>query len=353
MGKQKKQITSVKSTKQLKLAFLALGILILFIILAKVVSFLIGLNQPISGDLKTEREYSWDGKTSFNIAIVTAKEDSSEISVLNYHPSLEKAVVLHIPDKTYLDLPKGYGLWKVGSIYKLGQEESKPVGAQLLKLSLSKLLGLPIDGIIIDQSKELKNTESLINEWRKNSLYMASFIYSSKTDLTPIEAFRLLGVVTKVREDKFVSLDFERSSVTESKLLPDSSRVLGIDNVKLDTFIRENMSDTSIIDEGSSIAIYNATSRPGLAQDVARVITNLGGDVVTIQTSEKLSAVTLVTTAPDFDKENSLTYKRVTEVYAPRCLEKECATDDRKVTSSRAQINIILGEDYYQTWYKR
>lgn len=331
---------------------MALGLLILLILLAKFASFLIGLNKPISANLKTDREYSWDGKTSFNIAIASIGYNVTDISILNYHPQEKKAVILHIADQTYLDLPKGYGLWKVGSIYKLGQEEPKPIGALLLKLSLSKLLGLPIDGIIIDQSKNKKNSEELINEWRKNSLAMALFIYSSQTDLTPIEGFRLLGAVSQVRGDKLTSLDFEKSSVTESKLLPDSSRVLGIDNVKLDTFIRNYMSDSSVIDEGVSVAIYNATTRSGMAQDVARVIANLGGNVVTISSVDNLSPTTYITTA-NLNKQKSISYRRITEVFAPNCLKINCQTNDPKVANSRAQINIVLGEDYYLTWYKR
>lgn len=353
LGKKKQAVTTVKQTKQLKLAFLALGVLILLLILARFVNFLIGLNKPMSAELKTERKYSWDGRTSFNLAVAKINGDLTQLAVLNYHPTDQKAVILNISEDTYFDLPKGYGEWKVGSIYKLGQEEQTPIGGELLKLSLSKLLGLPVDGIIIYKDKSNKSPEALVNGWRKNLLSMANFIYSSKTDLTPLEAFKLLKAVSEVRADKLISLDFERSSVTDSRLLADSSRVLGVNKVKLDTFIRENMSDGGMTSEGLSVAIYNATDHPGLAQDVARVITNLGGDVVITSTAREHESVTFVTVDPGVDKNSSPTFKRITEVFAPQCLKIDCKSADPKIVNSRAQINIVLGEDYYNTWHKR
>lgn len=340
----------------MSLAFFALGLIIFLLILGKAVGFLTSFAKPFSSELTINKQYNWDGKSSINVGFAQINPESNKtenLSIVSYSPKESKATVLHISNLVYADLPKNYGSWRVESIYKLGQEENPKVGAQLLKMSLSKLVGLPMDGIIISQKTD-GNLEDKITSWRKNPFVLTSFLTSIKTDLTPFEMGKLILSLRGVREDKLVSLDFATTSITESKLLPDSSRVLGVDNIRLDSFIRQKLADDSIVEENLTVAIFNATDRAGLAAEVSRLVTNLGANVVITTTAEKKEETSqVIVKLEDKDLLNSVTYNRLTQIYGPSCIKKPCQTTDSKVNSSRAQINIVLGEDYFKLWYNK
>ncbi len=307
------------------------------ILFGKTVGFVRSLSEPMSRDILDQKQYTWNGKSSINIAV-----KSSTVSVLNYDPSSQKIVILKIPNDTYFTLPKNFGSWPVGSIYELGQEENPSVGSELLKESLSKLLGLPIDGFITFRGDSAP-LDQVIESWHGNPFRMVSSLGSIETDLTPLEALSLMHSLSGVRPDQITWLDISQSDITDSQLLPDTTRVLGVNSVALDLFIRHTMADTSITDEGIPVAVFNATSEPGLAQDATREITNMGGNVIFTGNTDTNLSQSIVTTTDS----NDLTYERLAQIFAPQCLKNKCKSSDDKVTNSRAQINVVLGEDYY------
>lgn len=355
----KKYQKDKKVKKNLSLVFFALGLLISLILTAKTFSLFNGFFSSFSQGINSQRNYSWDGKSAVNIAFVQTDvknaSDTKEVSLISLNPKDEKITILHISNLVYTEVPKNYGAWQIGSIYKLGQEENPKIGANLLKLSLMKLTGLPVDGIIITQNNNQNfRVEDQILGLRKNFLTIVPFISSVKTDLNPFELSKLSLSFSSIRADKVVSLDFEKSNVTESKLLPDSSRVLGVDKIRLDTFIRQNLSDSTISEENLSVAVFNATEQPGLAQEASRIITNLGGNVIITSSTENTQKTSSVLIKDEDDAiKDSQTYKRLNQIFAPNCLKQKCFTEDPRINSSRAQINIVLGEDYFDTWHKR
>jgi hypothetical protein len=342
-----------KQTRTIKLSIAALGILIAVILLGNFVNFLFSLNKPVSKDLGIENSFQyWDKKTNFNL--LTVKIDpagKTKVNLITLNPKDNQTVALSLSDQIYLTVPLDFGSWTLGSVYKLGQEQSQPIGAKLLKLSVSNLLGLPIDAVIISENKNFSDSpEDFISELRKNPVFSFSLLQNIETNLSRMQAFTLFQRLSKVRSDKVISLDLSRSSITESKLLPDSSRVLGVDTVKLDYFVRENMADRQIIDEGVSIAVFNGTNHPGLANEVSRIITNIGGNVISVSSTEQKYTNSMVI----FTKEGEgLTSQRLTQIFAPGCFEKKCESTDSKITYSRAKVNIILGEDYFKLWNAR
>lgn len=344
--KQKKVNTQVKT------ALLALGLLVFILILGNIVSFFFSLNKSFSRELGNEKQYSWDGRTSINIVLTSIKNnDILQVSVLGLNPNEKKVAILHISESIYFELPKSLGSWPLGSVYKLGQEEKPAKGISLLKLSLSKLIGLPIDGIIIaDLDKSYAKSEDMILAIHKNPLNIINVITHIRSDLTLIETGKMLWSLSQIRPDKLTSLDFARSNITESKLLPDSSRVLGVDNIKLDLFIREKMADATILDEGEQVAVFNGTDNQGIAQEAARIITNMGGIVVMVSNTTSPHAKSVVVNNAQGKK--TTTYKRLAQVFAPECL-KFCQSNDTQVKDSRAQVNVVLGQDYFDKWNKR
>lgn len=330
--------------------------------------FISKLTKPIN--LHLSKEFKWDGDSSLNFLIASKKEldssyeqrsstigqSSGRISLISLHPLSKKAIVLHLPEEIYLEVPKEFGEWNLGSIYRLGQDEKPPIGASLLQLAISKLVGLPVDAVIVTENVTYaKDPEELIKRVRQHPTSIIGLLSGIETNLTPLETIKLFWLLSLVRSDKIQSINLEDSSLTESKLLPDSTRVLGIDNLRLDTFVREHMADENIQDEGISVAIFNATSRAGLAQEAARFVTNLGGNVVLISSSDIKQEKNQIFIKDSYGRNlvESKSAKRLSKMFAPDCLKKLCEVKDPKIANSRAQISIVLGEEFFKLWYSR
>ncbi len=350
------KLTAHGKNWSVKTAILALVILGLVILTSKVFSIVKSFNQPITTSLINSKNYSLDNKSTVNVLFVTnPTKVPQNLSLVSYHPKEKKAVILHISDKTFLELPKGYGSWPVGSIYRLGQEQQPQIGAYLLKLSAAKLMGLPVDGVVVFDKTADINAEDLISSWSSNPFGSYLTLGSIKSDLTKSEAISLFNSLAGVRADRLEVLDLERSNITESHLLPDSSRVLGVDTIRLDLFVREKMADEDFVNEGLSIGVFNGTDHPLLTTEVVRTITNMGGNVIIVGNTESKIGKSLVTLGENVeaDVQNSYTSNRLKQLYAPDCLANICSMDDPKINSSRAQVNIILGEDYFKKWKDR
>lgn len=342
-----------QSFKAVKPAIWALTALILLVILGKTVSFIFSLGSPYTPHLADFKTYPWDGASSYNLlyAVQSDQKKLSAISFINLQPRQKEITILHISDSVYVDVPKGYGEWTIGSIFPLGQEDGNR-GTTLLRLSLSRLVGLPLDGIVIKEGSA-DSAEEIISSLRRNQLAFLSLSRSLKSNISTWELFTLGKFMSSVRSDKVISLDLAKSTITESKLLPDSSRVLGIDNIQLDSFIRNNLADAAFIDENATIAILNATDHPGLAQSAARMVTNMGGTVIFMGNTESLQGKSVVINSGQDTKTYRITQKRLEEVFAPWCQKDPCISNDPKVVNTRAQIVIVLGEDFYSYWHKR
>lgn len=339
-----------RSQRSSRLALLTLALLLVVLVLGKTILFVASLQKPFN--VSTQKKYSWDGRSSINLVFMYLKSvQDPEISVISIHPKDQKATILSISNQTYMELPKSMGFWQLGSIYKLGQEENPPNGAALLELSLSKLLGLPIDGVIIQNGSASGSSRNLVTNLHQNPLSAALFWSNLKSDLKLPEVFNVYGQLSAIRGDKITYLDLERSDITESKLLQDSSRVLGVDSVKMDLYIRQNLADSGITQESKSIAVFNATNHPGIAAEAARIITNMGGNVIILTSTDNIQKESGIYV--DSKDGKGITFNRLAQIFAPNCITNKCVSADPKVVNSRAQISVVLGEDYYKTWYER
>jgi hypothetical protein len=357
-GKDQK---SKKTQKNLRLALVALLVLGLLLLLGRVFQFFTEFQKPFYALNTQKRPVAWDGKSVFNLVIAQSEktgsgDDLKNLSFVSLDPNGGKMTVLKLSPDIYINVPKNFGFWKLGSVYKLGEENNPPMGEDLIKMSVSRMLALPVDGIIEVTSSENLEVENLVSEWRKNFFTRLNFLTKVKTDLSLRESVDFVSKASAIRADNITSVDFFKTSITQSKLLPDSSRVLGVDGVKLDTFVKENMADPEIGEEDLTVAVYNGTSHPGLTAEAVRMIGNLGARVTIISNSSEKFVKNGIYINPQEVSENvksSQTYKRLSESFAPNCLKEECVTSDIEVGSSRAAINIVLGEEYFNYWSSR
>lgn len=317
--------------KKTKWGLIALSLILGLLIFAQGVKFTKSLFSPWQS--KNQRNYLWSGDFNINILI-----KAKQISLLSFSPHNQKITIIDIPDTTYLEVSRGFGKWMISSIYDLGQSQKESGGGQLLKDTVVNLFGLPIDGFLNFSPKYSQSqTTEIVSEIRKNPLTLITMLPDLKTDLTPFELIRLKWGMSKVRFDKIKQINLEKASLLQKEKLADGTEVLTADLVKLDSILSD-LIDPTIQSEHKTIAIFNSTEHGGLAQKAARLITNLGGDVIITSNGQKRFAKTQIT------GEKSRTLQRLRQIFET---DDTIELTQQDLVSSRAQINIFLGEDYF------
>lgn len=324
-----------KKTKSLRLGIVVLGFVITVIILGNIFNLIKILISPWGLSTNSAQSGFWDGKFNANILI---QSDTSYL--LNFNPQKEQVTVIKIPDEVYLDVGGGYGEWVLSSIYALGESSKKGSGYRLVKSAVASLLGVPIDGYIRFEGKNPRSFEDIMGIIRQNPISGLGLLSEIKSDLTTFTLMRLKMGIWKVRFDKVSFLDLAKEDVFDPLKLADGSSVLVADSIKLDSIT--DFVDPKIREENLSVAFFNATDYPLLAQRAKRMITNLGGNVIIVaNSSEKIKNTYIL-------GEDSATLKRMHQIFNFCQNQPKCDNIPQKSNqlASRAQINIFLGEDF-------
>lgn len=328
-----------KQKKTIRLALLCLAAILLLLLTGQIFKMGNLLFSPINGTEK--RTYYWDG--TFNLNLVALSEP---LGVISYNPKEQSLKILEIPDETYLEVPGGFGSWRTGAIFKLGEAEHPPKGAKLLKGSVENFLAVPMDGFMeirgpASRGEQGVSSEQLVDLLRGNPL---AFIANLRTDLTPLELIRFYWGIRGVRFDKVFTFNLADLGLLRSSSLADGTPVLVGDPAKIDALVSRNFTENKLVEEAATIGVFNATDKPGLASKTAQIISHLGGNVI-IQTSlgNKLGH-NAISGGPNYP----YTTKRLKEIFAPNCeREKNCDILGAAAVAgdfARASVNLILGQ---------
>lgn len=177
--------------------------------------------------------------------------------------------------------------------------------------SAGRFLKVPIDGFMLSSSLDLNQ--------RTDSLFLkAIFNYKKvQTNLTIIDLFKLLffskSIVAGTVNIKNISMDL--TPLESDKIV---SRLVG---------------DELIEKDNRTIQIINATQKDGLGNRLARLVTNMGGDVIIVATEKSPK------------KESKISYIDK-ETYTVKKLQKVLGYPAVKETNNAiSDITITIGED--------
>ena len=328
-----------KLKQKSKLALFVLALILGIIVISWIIRSAGSLFYPWRMPSQYAKSYTWDGQFNINLLIRT-----NHISLFSYNPQDEKISVYDIPDELFLDVPGGFGSWQLRSIYQMGESQKGIGGNRLLVKTLSSSFAVPVDGFLdFSGLKSAKSAREIVDTIRQNPFSGISLLSSLRTNLTFWELIRLKLNIAAVRFDKIKEVDLSKQGILDKEVLLDGSQVYSVDPVKLDS-VMSGLSDPLVSKEHKSIAVFNATDHPQLATSWARMVTNLGGNVIITKNANARLKNTQVL------GEQSPTLKRLSQIFSldcqnnPKC-DKISLTDEDLV-SSRAVINIFLGEDY-------
>lgn len=322
---------SSKNKKKTRLALIVLGAILLLLVLGQLFRLIQILISPWGSGIK--KDYGWDSKFSVNLVL----KDSS-VSFFSYNPQEKKIRIINLPDNLEVDVTNGMGRWQLSSVFDLGESEKKGGGIIFLRKTLSSLLGIPLDGVL-----QFESGGDQFGKFRKDINIYAQ-LKSLKSDLSLLDILKLKLALSSVRFDKVEIIKLENLYILDETSLADGTKVYIADPVKLDSLMSD-FSDPLISKEHKSIAVFNATDTPLLAQSAGRLITNLGANVIVLANSNKKSERTYI------QADKSDTKNRLLQIFDPKgcTYDKDCgkvSTDDLGVSSVRADIIVVLGKDY-------
>lgn len=273
----------------------------------------------------------WDGKHQFNIIV-----NSQPAVLISFNPSEKTINALLIPNGTFIETIHGYGPYRIESIYRLG--ELKGNGVELLTGSLQNYFGLPVDGFLQDNIYQIKSSgvkDSLLNQ------FFEALRYDKKTNLSRWDLLRLWWQIKKNRGDKINLIDLSETSASKETDLSDGSKAMKIKTERLGRIFNQFFVDKEIRQEDLTIGVLNKTDKSGLANNAAKLITNIGGRVINIgiQNNESKEKDNCELKSGKKYK-NSYTVQRLNEIF-------HCHWQGELDNNQRSDIVILLGEDYW------
>lgn len=183
----------------------------------------------------------WNEDTEFRIL------DTQELSINIYTPKKELISKYILPRDAYIEVPAGYGYFKIKDIPQLAEVEKK--GEGLIVSSVSNAFGIPFD-----------TTAKQLTEWDRILLWYAHTFYSSPAN-----------AVTLADMDIFTS---EKRA--------DGAEIQKVDPSKTDRYFQQDLAEKAIAQEGLTVGVFNTTSEPNVAGTLSRKLEKIGIHVIEV-----------------------------------------------------------------------
>ncbi len=276
---------------------------------------------------------------------------SKPLLVLSFEPGGDLTVV-SIPEKTYLEVNRGFGSYRLGTVWELGAMEG--LKGKLLAETVGEFLGVPVDGWIgpkndswsvsfnrenfLQKKNELTSWQNLLKPQELLRSYQ-----NLETNLNFVDLVRLWFSAKFTRFDKVKFVDLESGPALNTLTLADGTKVLTASQKLVDDLLSGLFKEQKIVQEHLTVEILNGTEKAGLANRLARLITNLGGDVVSVTNSqEKISRCQIKGKSQALE---GYTGQLLVKIY--NCVK----TPDQ--TEARADLQVTIGKDYWQKLFER
>lgn len=305
--------TKKSSRKRLRLAL----VLILFFVLCSLFYVLAA----------SWRARLWVSGT--RITVVVAGQDPK---VYSYDPQTGKVAYFVIPGAVQLKTAGEYGSWPAQSLWDLGHQEK--MEGNLLRLSVQKSLGIPVDAWISSKGETMFDSHPL--GWL-SAFWKALFVKDVKTNLTYFDRANLLAKISGVGTADRQKIDLVSMGVLSKTRFADGAEgyIVIPEQARVSlTFLRDDL----VAGEAKRVEVVNASVKSGLAGEVASVVSTLGVRVVGTRTENSARGGCEVKGSK---KElESLSARRIAKIL-------DCETRETdSLGKSFADLEIVLGEDF-------
>lgn len=271
------------------------------------------------------RQSVWDGKSHINIAI-----DNGGIEVWSIEPSEKTVHVVVIPKNVYLSLGS-YGAYRASALGRFSLLEKKD--GSLVSAAIEETLAVPVDGYVV-RKEGTENSLDPIEFFGPSGFLKAITkrpLSGRVTNLTSLDVWRLWMLTFSLRTESIERIALDKTNAVAKMTLPDGGEGLTLDQEQFFKLALQYFADKYIEDEDLTIEVINGTTIAGAANSAARMLTNIGGNVVNTAKSEEEAQQTLIQ-----GETKSYTAAKIAKLFNGKISEE-------RVKESRVDIRILLG----------
>lgn len=236
----------------------------------------------------------------------------------------KEAVVIVLPENLIIpNVAHGYGKYPVSKIYQVGELDHR--GGEVYLDTLSDFLGIPIDGYVHTSTK----FSSL-----KQYFFNLNFIFNTTSSLGFWDKIKFAQTAGSLRFDKINTVDLGK--ISEKINLADGQSARSLDVEIVDVKLGGVFSEESIANEELRVSVFNATEVSGLGEKAARVLGNIGVDVVNVDTGDLQRRKCVIRTAEKLV--SSLTVLRIAAIFA--------CNVEKSQDVGRSDLVVEVGQDF-------
>ncbi len=261
----------------------------------------------------------WDGKSRLALAI---QDKSGAVKLSVFDPQTESITVITVPANTQVDVARQLGEWKIGSVWKLGENEK--IGGSIISETVTKTLRLPTEGWA-DMGALGFTKDNNLAIWQ-------SVIGAYKTNLSLKDRIGIAFFAQSVKSPQRNEIDLSQTPLLIRTKLSDGSLGYEVRDLSV-AQISAYFADARISEENIGVSIFYPRSRMQEVQKLGEIIQILGVKV----TSLELLTQDLVFNCKIVSQGN-LTAKKIAEVF-------NCKTE---IKNNQTGIQLLVGEEFFR-----
>jgi len=288
--------------------------------------------QPFASAASSfQNNESWDGRSPLNLMYLVVSDvaelapTTRGVGLLTFNPTQGSFSAISIP-AAYPSLH---------NLYALGRLSEDRDGLKRVRDEISDLMGVAINGYVLVGEEGLQEISRLFPHDGdvKDYITLTNLRYlptvweigrqNLLTDLGIGDILRIFWYILSLRTD-------------HTNLLSLSPSILS-DPIVLDHKITPFLKDENLVGEHLKIQVLNGSGIPGVAAQAARIIRNLGGDVIRVENYERRDLVQgfLVT-----DSSGTYSASQLSKIF-----NLADSRPPKSGSEARANITVILGLD--------
>lgn len=257
----------------------------------------------------------------FNVVV-----SASNTFVISLNPKSATANLVRLPDDLYVpSVAHGYGQYTIAKVYDVGQLDKR--GGKVLSDTVSDYLGIPIDGYVRLPKSATGEIHSVVSA-------VMFALQARQTDLSFFDRIMFAWSLARMRYDKTDVVDLGKSA--SPLLLADGSTGVTLDKDVVDSLLADEFSEDKIRTEDLRIQVVNSTPYAGLGSRGARILTNTGMKVVSVDSTDL--PVDKCQLRMEAKLKNTMTVKRIESVFT--------CEEGSPIDRAKGDIVVVLGMHY-------
>lgn len=264
------------------------------------------------------RTDKWNGKDKLSLVV---RNSDSSVSLIIFDPTLSEIHNFRIPADTEVKVAGGYGVWKIGSLWILGEQEK--LSGLLLARSITMGFKMPVYAWADAPANGLSDPGLLSS--------LKSILTPYKSNLSFRDKLGLIIFSSKIKNSKRININLEETAFLERQILAggeEGFRLALIPSQRILTVFSEPYLSSGVV----RVSIKDGSQDFGIAKDVGSVIEVLGAKVFSIENTVDFEGVCKLKSKD----------KKILEIFMKvfECEENSLEPD------FPFDIEIVLGKDF-------